>query len=59
MKNDHNIILSYATERGTKVLTRAYDGYTYEVKDRTITRKVVLSHIELLAAIDQWILANS
>tara|TARA_Y100001951_G_scaffold102270_1_gene108657 strand:+ start:113 stop:292 length:180 start_codon:yes stop_codon:yes gene_type:complete len=59
MKGDHNLILSYATERGTKVLSHAYDGYVYEVKDRTITRKVVLSHIELIAAIDQYITENS
>ena len=60
--NDDNIILSYVSERGTKVLSHAHvsdDDYVYEVKGRTLTARYTLSHTELLAAIDQWILANS
>ena len=57
--DDDNIILSYGSERGTKVLSHADDAYVYEVKGQTLTAKSTLSHSELLAAIDQWILANS
>ena len=56
---DDNIILSYGVGQVSKVLSDDGDGFVYEVKDRTITRKVVLSDTELIAAIDQWITANS
>ena len=57
---DDDIILSYGSERGTKVLSHAgVNGYIYEVKGQTLPAKYVLAHSDLLAAIDQWILANS
>ena len=59
MNDDDTIILSYGSDRGTKVLSHADDDYVYEVKGSTLTARYTLSHTELLAAIDQWILANS
>jgi len=56
---DDDIILSYGSERGTKVLSHADEGYVYKVKGKFLTAKYDLSHTDLLAAIDQWILANS
>jgi hypothetical protein len=59
---DDDIILSHGSERGTKVLYAvlyADDAYVYEVKGKTLTAKYNLSHTDLIAAIDQWILANS
>ena len=55
---DDDIILSYGSERG-KVLSHADEGYVYKVKGKFLTAKYDLSHTDLLAAIDQWILANS
>ena len=56
---DDDIILSYGSERGTKVLSDDGDGFVYEVKGKTLTARYTLSDTELIAAIDQWILANS
>jgi hypothetical protein len=56
---DDDIILSYGSERGTKVLSHADDAYVYEVKGKTLTAKYNLSHTDLLAAIDQWIKRTS
>ena len=57
--DDDNIILSYGSERGTKVLSHAGDGYIYKVKGKFLTAKYRLSHTDLLEAIDQWIKVNA
>ena len=56
---DDDIILSYGSERVPKVLSHADEGYVYKLKGKFLTAKYDLSHTDLLAAIDQWILANS